>query len=501
MGLGTSLLTTLPIAGGSGGLVELFMLGSAALGAFGVVGASILDRLLDTDSENGDEDALAGDAGGGGFGDMGGMGDDMGGMGGMGDDMGGMGDDMGGMDDDMGGFGGDMGGFDDGGNAGGDVQELEHQLGELENEVASLSSTVSTVRSENTEISERIEDVEEDVRNLLDIYEMVTRGINPFVDEGAGDLDLGGESLGLFDDGSTEADAGGNDVDESVMNADAEGFFDDEFEEDDAIEDDTEDETESEAMVSDQSSSGGKSFSELKEEYDSGEADWADDGEGAGDESFEEFDDVDDGFDDDIDDEFGGSLDEELEDSTPDGQIEATETDEMENGHDELAPIAPESSEPGAEERSASGAVDEQPASDSADEDGFEFVRADQLASGSEKPYLTRLPGDYVGDLIVMEWLEYLVDESDVTDAARAVNYYERIEWIGPDVAEQLRSFLSGFGDIDRNRVDRPGTDTLTRNHHIKSLKYVMQLNGTTATSVILDRWDMLSKGRDGSHR
>jgi len=97
-----------------------------------------------------------------------------------------------------------------------------------------------------------------------------------------------------------------------------------------------------------------------------------------------------------------------------------------------------------------------------------------------------------------MEWLEFLVDESTVTDAARAVNYYERIEWVDPAVADHLRSFLSGFGNVDRNKVDRPGTEYLTREHHIHSLKYIMQLNGTTATSVIIDRWDSFTPDNNG---
>jgi flagellar protein FlaE/flagellar protein FlaC len=94
-----------------------------------------------------------------------------------------------------------------------------------------------------------------------------------------------------------------------------------------------------------------------------------------------------------------------------------------------------------------------------------------------------------------MEWLEFLVSESDVTDAVRAINYYERIEWIGPDAAARLRDFLSGFGTIDRNLVDRPGTDRLVREHHTRSLRYVTQLNGTSSHTILLDRWDDLAGG------
>jgi flagellar protein FlaE/flagellar protein FlaC len=85
--------------------------------------------------------------------------------------------------------------------------------------------------------------------------------------------------------------------------------------------------------------------------------------------------------------------------------------------------------------------------------------------------------------------------ESDVTDAVRAINYYERIEWVGPEAAARLRDFLSGFGTIDRNLIDRPGTDRLVREHHTRSLRYVTQLNGTSGHLLLLDRWDDLAGG------
>lgn len=473
MGLGMSLVSTLPaLFGGGLGGIEQILLGPAALGSVGIVGASILERILDNDDTDGADtegtdgvDALMGDAGGGGFGDMDGGFDDF--------------DDMGGFDDEMGGFEGD-----DGGAA---LDELEHKVDELENEVGSLSSTVNTVRSENEEISGRVEDVEEDVRNLLDIYEMVTRGINPFVDEASSDFDLGGEgSLGLFDSGEDEEAADSEAVDESIMSADAEGFFDEELTEDDA--DDFGDELESEEM-SEQTDSGGKTFSELKEEYDSGEAEWAEDGD--------DFDAIDEAID---DDGLGDFAEDDFEDDGfEDDGFGEDFSDPIENGSSAESTSIEAEPEPATADHAGDGFEPEDARGKASAAGSFQFVSPDQLSSGGEKPYLTELPGDYVGDLVVMEWLEFLVGKSTVTDAARAVNYYERIEWIGPDVADQLRSFLSGFGDIDRNKVDRPGTEHLARDHHIKSLKYIMQLNGTTATSVILDRWDTLS-GQTGDN-
>ncbi|MFC6795147.1 flagella accessory protein C [Halobaculum halobium] len=451
------LLTALPGAG-VGGIPGA---DATLLVSFGLLGASLLDRFRDGDDGPGDvddggDDLLGGDDGAFGGADGGGDGDD---------DLG----DLGGMDDwdDDDPFGGEDGGGDDG------VAELEKRVDDLENEVASLSSTVNTVRSENEEISGKVEDMGEDVRSLLDIYEMVTRGINPFVDDvqGGGGGDFGGEGgFGLFDEaGGEEEDE--EDLDEDLASADAEGFFDedladdgmddlDDLEEDDELDedgfdddldemdeedsfdddldgfgDDDADDTDSDTMGTD--NGGGKSFSELKDEYESGDADW-DEGEDG-------------------------------DEASADGAdpLDALDAEPESNGHDEAGDLGMSGEtepdpDPDPTPESTAGPTDPSRRGEGVDKNGgFEFVEDDDLSDEPAKPYLTSLPGDYVGDLMVMEWLEFLVEESTTTDAVRAVNYYERVEWIDEEVADQLKGFLSGFGDIDRNLMDRPGTDHL----------------------------------------
>ena len=472
----------------------------------GLVGASVLDRFLDDDGTDDDAGSMDGDDDI--FGGGGGMGGDGSGMGGDGFD------DFDGMDewDD---------GFDDGGGGGGDTDELEKRLDDLEAEVATLSSTVSTVRSENEEISAAVDDIEEDVRNLLDIYEMVTRGINPFVDESSGFEGVGGgdSSFGLFDD--DEDDQPEEALSEDVASADADGFFDEELVEPDdggfdELEADTDDEfgdlddefddlddepngdlddgepadaaSETEPADDGDMNDDAKSFSELKEEYDAGEADWADDagGETADDDPFDE-----EGVDD-----FGETGDEFDEFGGPDDGGELENGDGFDDGLSQDGPDVGAASDHGSDTGTAND-HGPTPGGDPAEMngDGFEYVGQNDLSGGGRKPYLTELPADYVGDLLVMEWLEFLVSESDVTDAVRAIHYYERIEWVGADAAARLRDFLSGFGTIDRNLVDRPGTDQLVREHHTRSLRYITQLNGTSSHTVLLDRWDDLAGG------
>ncbi|MEF8782495.1 MAG: FlaD/FlaE family flagellar protein, partial [Haloarculaceae archaeon] len=93
--------------------------------------------------------------------------------------------------------------------------------------------------------------------------------------------------------------------------------------------------------------------------------------------------------------------------------------------------------------------------------------------SGSEgkgKPYLATLPEGFATELIVVEWLEFLVEEAGVRGTAQAIDYYETIDWIDEEVGDDLQEYLSGF--------DSGGTATLTIDHHTQSLKYIGQLNG-----------------------
>jgi len=500
----------------------------------GLVGMSIRNMLegIVSDEDDGTSESAEDDLDGGGLMADGDDGDDeeLGGLGGLDD-----GDDLGGFGDD------EFDGMDEGGGGGGgNVDELEHRLDELENEVGSLSSTVNTVRNENEQISESVEEVEENVRKLLDIYEMVTRGVNPFAD----DIDAGmgggmgdGGSFGLFD--NDDGDDDGEELDSDIAEADAEGFFDDDLVEDDGemeasadVDDvlgggddtggdefeETFDEGDDfnegddfdESGGGDDSEGGGTSFADLKEEYESGDADWAeedkaeqddalaldDDLEGADDEMETNDDDLagDELFDDVIEEEPEESGDEPeqsvVEESSepepePDVEPEPTEPEpepDVEPEPTETSvgePAEPTATEP---DPTDAAAAEQEPAASAASTDGTE-------TSGQGKPYLDTLPEGFGADLIVIEWLEFLVEEAGVRETARAVNYYENIDWIDQQVADSLQEYLQGF--------ESSGDGTLTIDHHTQSLKYISQLNGGGASAAV----GMMGGGLDGLQR
>ena len=496
----------------------------------GLVGMSIRNMLegivSDEDGADDGDDDGADDLGGGGL-----MADDDDG----GDDLGGLGG-LDGGDDDLGGFGdddfGDMDGG--GGGGGGNVDELEHRLDELETEVGSLSSTVNTVRNENEQISESVEEVEENVRKLLDIYEMVTRGVNPFADDidagmgGGGGMGGGDGSFGLFgdDDGGGGGGGGDDNLDDDIAEADAEGFFDEDLVKDDgsgmdmggdalggdgmdmggeedfgdgfdddfddSFADDFETANGTESADTDDSGDdgGGTSFADLKDEYESGEADWADDEDGdggsddevladegtaVGTETDGEFEDVDgeDGA-------FGDGLDEDelFDEVIEDGAEDSTATPDEATPDEAAVETEPEPElTTDAEAHSDTEPTTEpEPTTDAeahSDTEPDTERRSRSGSPGTGKPYLATLPEGYAVDLIVVEWLEFLVEEAGVRETARAIDYYESIDWVDEQVADDLQEYLRGF--------ESSTTGTLTIDHHTQSLKYISQLNGGAA--------------------
>lgn len=88
--------------------------------------------------------------------------------------------------------------------------------------------------------------------------------------------------------------------------------------------------------------------------------------------------------------------------------------------------------------------------------------------SADSKPYIESLPAGYSTELLVIEWLESLVEEIGVHGTARAIDYYESLDWITADVADQLDTYLSAFESGD--------ADTLGVDQHLQSLEYVDEL-------------------------
>ena len=385
-----------------------------------------------------------------------------------------------GIDDDIGdGFDDGFGdGFDDdiGGNDG-NLAEIEDRVGELENQVSSISSQVNTVREENKQIGETVNDLDDTIRKLLDIYEMVTRGINPFVDDAQamGGLDTGG-AFGLFEAEEEEED----DLDTSVANAEAESFFDDDFGDLDAEEgmesaeaaagDELEGETAAdpteedldEDMTAQDGEASGSSFEDLKSEYEDGEG-WEGDADDERDED--------------------RSLEAEIE-PAPDETTLASDDESRVDDEGVLdgstsAGLSEAASNPNSENDASEAAANGTDDSAAAAKSSAREVRTDSTMFNEEHgPYLASLPGSYMAEIMVLEWVEYLVEVSGSHGAMRAVRQYREYGWISAPVREALDEYVMLVADDDES----PSETELTVEHHSASLTYVSRLAGDVTT-------------------
>ncbi|WP_458207002.1 FlaD/FlaE family flagellar protein [Haladaptatus sp. NG-SE-30] len=98
------------------------------------------------------------------------------------------------------------------------------------------------------------------------------------------------------------------------------------------------------------------------------------------------------------------------------------------------------------------------------------------LASGSlpEKPYLTALPNRYGAEVIVFEWLDFLVEKAGFENTGNALSYYQDIDWLSEDAHESLRAYMFGFSEDDRFGATGPAD--LDTSDHVLSLVYIARL-------------------------
>lgn len=366
------------------------------------------------------------------------------------------------------------------GEAGGDAQfhEVESDVEDVKDELGQLSSTVSTVRSENEEIAEIVEELEGDIRKLLEIYEMVTRGINPFVDDDPG---FGGASGGsnagfaLFEEEAPSDPPNEADLGDEVLNADPEEFFDESALDEPASPEQSEGQPaestapepddQSEESTASVDSGGAKSFDELKEEYETGQADWADETEDSMPEQTTTMRTV------------STSQPEEPADPEPESASTEEPADQSANEAPEPASID-EPADTLNNDTSESVATDESGSSMGSD-------RETSSASPSEKPYLSAIPTEPIAEVALFEWLEALVETADLEGALGAIYYYGEIGWIETELIDELEEYLAGFGPVEQFESPPPVPETFDQASHVRSLRYLLTIENATTSEVV----------------
>jgi len=103
---------------------------------------------------------------------------------------------------------------------------------------------------------------------------------------------------------------------------------------------------------------------------------------------------------------------------------------------------------------------------------------------------LTKVPGDPESVIILMKWLQLLVDKCGRPHLSEILDYYVDIGWISEDAKISLLDYSNGIkeekteGMEDKKISDLPSTD------HIQSLIYIQKLKGRKFDKHFLDRID-----------
>jgi flagellar protein FlaE len=93
-----------------------------------------------------------------------------------------------------------------------------------------------------------------------------------------------------------------------------------------------------------------------------------------------------------------------------------------------------------------------------------------------ERPYLERLPDRYAAEVVVFEWLDFLINKAGFENTGNALAYYEEVDWITQSVREDLREYMRGFSEVESFDPDKPGPADLDVDDHVLSLVYVARL-------------------------
>ncbi|WP_458186855.1 FlaD/FlaE family flagellar protein [Haladaptatus sp. NG-WS-4] len=95
-----------------------------------------------------------------------------------------------------------------------------------------------------------------------------------------------------------------------------------------------------------------------------------------------------------------------------------------------------------------------------------------RVASGETLP--EDAPNRYGAEVVVFEWLDFLVEKAGFENTGNALAYYEEIDWLSEDAYESLRAYMFGFSESDR--FGETGPADLDTSDHVVSLVYIARL-------------------------
>jgi len=105
------------------------------------------------------------------------------------------------------------------------------------------------------------------------------------------------------------------------------------------------------------------------------------------------------------------------------------------------------------------------------------------------KDPLNHLPTDPENIIILMKWLQHLIDKCGHMNLSKILDYYVDIDWISPDVKISLIDYSHGITD-EKDKVDtiKKEISDLPSKDHIQSYIFIQKLKGNEIDKHFIDR-------------
>ena len=102
---------------------------------------------------------------------------------------------------------------------------------------------------------------------------------------------------------------------------------------------------------------------------------------------------------------------------------------------------------------------------------------------------LTEIPRDPENVIVLMRWLQYLIDKCGRSNLANILEYYVDIGWISQDAKINLIDYSHGITEKERKgETARKHITDLPSKDHIQSFIYIQKLKGIQFDKHFIDR-------------
>lgn len=91
---------------------------------------------------------------------------------------------------------------------------------------------------------------------------------------------------------------------------------------------------------------------------------------------------------------------------------------------------------------------------------------------------LTEIPMDAESIVILMKWLQYLVNQIGKNKVSEALDFYVDVGWISEDIKFDLLKYIKCLTDVENIQEQEGNERKITSKEHINSLLFLQKLKG-----------------------